>query len=138
MGRNLEFVEQVTGRSGYGDAALRGAVTGAFTGLLIGWLFEIFDWFDPIVASGWLIVNSIWFGTIVGLVSGLIIHAMLGARRDFSSAPSMRAERYEVLVDESFADEARALLSGDESSPPETPASAEPTATSGSNTGASP
>ena len=118
VGRNLEFVEQVTGRTGYGEAALRGALTGALTGLLIGWLFAIFDWFDPIVASGWLIFDAIWFGTVVGLIFGLISHAMLGGRRDFSSVPGMRAEHYEVLVDEQLADEARALLSGDTVAPP--------------------
>jgi hypothetical protein len=124
VGRDLKFVEQVTGRMGYGRAALRGALTGAFTGLLIGWLFAVFNWFDPIVASGWLILDAIWFGAIVGLIFGLVSHAMLRGRRDFSSVPSMRAELYEVQVDERFADEARALLAGD------TGAAREPAATS--------
>jgi len=140
VGRNLEFVEQVTGRFGYVDAALRGAATGGITGLLIGWLFAIFDWFDPVVRSGWLILDAIWFGILVGLVFGLATHVMLRGRRDFSSVPSMRAERYEVLVDERFADEARALLSGAGVPPGDTPKSAttaKPVASSRSDTGGS-
>ena len=61
VGRDLEYVEQVTGRMSYGAAALRGALTGAFVGFLVGWLFGLFDWFDPIVsASGfsWLTART--------------------------------------------------------------------------------
>jgi len=49
---------------------------------------------------------------------------MLRGRRDFSSVAGMRAERYEVQVDERFADEARALLSGDTAAAPEPAATA--------------
>jgi hypothetical protein len=121
VGRDLELVEQVTGRVGLADAALRGAVTGALTGLLIGWLFAIFDWFDPIVRTGWLILDATWFGLLVGLAFGLLQHALLRGRRDFSSVPSMRARRYEVLVDARFADQARTLLSRDRGGSPAGP-----------------
>jgi uncharacterized membrane protein len=110
VGRGLRFVEQVTGRMGTLEATLRGAATGALTGALIGWLFAIFDWFDPIVASGWLILDGLWFGALVGALAGLLAHAMTGGRRDFSSLAAMAAERYEVVVDEEFADEAERLL----------------------------
>jgi hypothetical protein len=41
---------------------------------------------------------------------GLVQHAVLGGRRDFASVGGMEADRYEVLVDERFADEAEQLL----------------------------
>jgi uncharacterized membrane protein len=44
VGRELELVQQVTGRLTALDAAARGALTGAVTGVLIGWLFAIFTW----------------------------------------------------------------------------------------------
>src|ERR1044072_9216554 len=58
VGRELELVQQVTGRLTALDAAARGALSGAVTGLLIGWLFAIFTWFDPRIASGWLIIDA--------------------------------------------------------------------------------
>jgi uncharacterized membrane protein len=110
VGRDLEYVEEVTGRMGYGSAALRGALTGALVGLLVGWLFAVFNWFDPVVASGWLILDGLWFGTIVGALFGLLQYALLRGRRDFASIGAMRAQRYDVLVDEDVADQAERLI----------------------------
>jgi hypothetical protein len=110
VGRGLEFVEQVTGRVGYGEAALRGALSGAIVGILIGWLFALFNWLNPVVATGWLVFDGFWFGTLVGALIGLIQHALTRGRRDFASIPAMRAERYELLVDEEVADQAARLL----------------------------
>jgi hypothetical protein len=110
VGRNMHYVEQVTGRMGWLDALLRGALTGAIAGVLIGWLFFVFDWVSPLVARGWLIVDGLWFGTVVGAVMGLLLYALTRGRRDFSSIGAMRAERYDVLVDEQVADEAVRLL----------------------------
>jgi hypothetical protein len=111
VGRGLQLVEQVTGRATYGSSALQGALSGALVGFLVGWLFAVFNWSDPVIASGWLIVHGLWFGALVGAGFGLLQHAMLGGRRDFSSLPTMQAERYDVLVDEEVADEAARLLS---------------------------
>jgi len=111
VGRDLEYVEEVTGRMSYGGAALRGALTGACVGFLVGWLFGLFDWFDPIVSAFWLAVDGLWFGAVVGALVGLLTHATLRGRRDFASIGAMRANRYDVLVDEEVAGEATRLLS---------------------------
>ncbi len=110
VGRGVHMVERVTGRMTYGEAALRGALTGAVTGALIGWLFWLFDWFSPIVAGGWLILDGLWFGAVVGAIWGLLAHAATAGRRDFASTRTMQADRYELLVDESVADEASTLV----------------------------
>jgi hypothetical protein len=110
IGRDLQYVEQVTGRLTYGGAALRGALSGALIGLLIGWLFAVFNWMDPVVSSGWLILDALWFGTLVGATFGLVMHAFTRGRRDFDSVSLMRAQRYELLVDDEVADEAARLL----------------------------
>jgi hypothetical protein len=110
VGRDLRFEEQVTGRMTYGKAALRGLLTGALVGALVGWLFGIFDWFDPIVSAFWLMLDGLWFGALVGVLFGLLMHAVSGGRRDFASIGAMRAERYELQVDERAADEASQLL----------------------------
>jgi heat induced stress protein YflT len=111
VGRDLELVEQVTGRMTYAGAALRGALSGAVIGVLIAWLFSVFSWFDPTIGWGWLILDGLWFGTLVGALFGLLSHAMLGGRRDFASIGAMRANRYEVLVDDEVATEAERLIS---------------------------
>lgn len=110
IGRDLEYVEQVTGRMTYARAALGGALSGAVIGFLIGWLFGVFSWFDPVVSSLWLAIDGLWFGALVGALMGLVTHALSRGRRDFSAIGGMRANRYEVVVEESVADEADRLL----------------------------
>jgi hypothetical protein len=112
IGRGLEYVERVTGRFGWLDAALRGLLTGAIAGVLIGWLFWAFNWFDPVVASGWLILDGLWFGAVVGLVMGLLLYALTRGRRDFASVGSLTATRYDVVVDPAVAEEAVRVLAG--------------------------
>lgn len=110
MGRDLEYVEEVTGRMTYRRAALNGALTGALIGVLVGWLFGLLNWFDPLVSAIWLSFDGLWFGALVGALAGLLLHALSGGRRDFSAIGGVRANRYEVLVDDAVADEAEHLL----------------------------
>ena len=51
VGRDLEYVEQVLGRLNYGGAALRGAGSGALVGALIGWIFGLFNWIQPLISA---------------------------------------------------------------------------------------
>jgi len=117
VGRDLRYVEQVTGRVTYGKAALRGALTGALVGVLVGWLFGVFDWFDPIVTAFWLALDGLWFGAIIGAIAGLLGHALSGGKRDFSSIGLTTAGRFEILVDQEVADEAARLLAGHDAPP---------------------
>jgi hypothetical protein len=110
VGQGLKLVEQVTGRLTWADAALRGLLTGAVTGGLIGWLFAVFDWFNPAIARGWVIIDGLWFGAVVGVIFGLLAYALTRGRRDFSSVAGMQADHYDLLVDASVANEAERLL----------------------------
>ncbi|MEV1328751.1 general stress protein [Micromonospora costi] len=106
VGTNLTLVETVLGRMTTARAALIGAGTGAWFGLFIGLLFGIFtvgNWLGVIVVG--LVVGAIW-----GAVFGAVAHAMTGGQRDFTSASSLRAGQYAVIVDASLADQARQLL----------------------------
>lgn len=113
VGRDLELVEQVTGRLDYPRAALRGAAGGAVTGALIGWFFGLLSWIIPLI--GWLLlmVYGLVFGAIVGALLGLAVHAMQRGRRDFASATAMRPRTYEVMVDEDVAADAVRVLGWD-------------------------
>jgi hypothetical protein len=112
IGSDVRLVEQVVGRLNHGGAALRGAGSGALTGLLIGWLFGLFNWFTPLVAAFTLAIYGLVFGAVFGAVFGLVAHAMQRGRRDFTSVRTMVPQRYEVVVDEEVADEAKQLLAG--------------------------
>jgi hypothetical protein len=110
VGYDVKLVEQVVGRLNYGGAALRGSGSGAIVGLLIGWLFGLFNWVQPLVASLALAAYGLIFGAVVGALWGLIFHAMQGGRRDFAAIRMMVPSRYEVLADNEVADEAIRLL----------------------------
>jgi hypothetical protein len=112
VGRELELVQQVTGRPTALDAAARGALTGAATGVLIGWLFAIFTWFDPRIASGWLIIDGLWFGTLVGTVMGLVMYLITSPRRRFDAVSTMQPAYFDIAVDELYADDAARMLLG--------------------------
>jgi hypothetical protein len=66
-------------------------------GLLFGWLFGLFNWIDPVVASFSLAFYGLVFGAVVGALLGLLTHAMTGGRREFASVSGMQASRYDVL-----------------------------------------
>src|ERR1700742_1825877 len=110
VARDLEYVEQVTGRMTYWRAIGLGALNGAVIGLLIGWLFGLFNWFDPIVSAFWLGLDGLWFGALAGAAVGLIAHALTGGRRDFSAVGGLPAKHHDVVADEPFADEAEVML----------------------------
>ncbi len=55
---------------------------------------------------------GIIFGAFIGTVIGLLVYALSGGQRDFTSVSRMQAERYNVMIDEEVADEAERLLAG--------------------------
>jgi hypothetical protein len=110
VARGLKMVEQVTGRRGYLEAALQGLTSGALIGLLIGWLFGVFNWFEPVTSAFWLAIDGLWFGALLGTLFGLLLHALSRGRRDFDSVAGLSADRYEILVDDEVASEAARLL----------------------------
>ncbi len=110
VAEDLRFVEQVTGRMGYGQAALQGAGSGAVIGLLFGFFLGLFNLFDPVVSAFILALYGLIFGAILGAIMGLIFHALTGGQRDFSTVGGMEAGRYNVMADEEVAEEASRLL----------------------------
>ncbi|MCV7423094.1 glycine zipper family protein [Mycobacterium yunnanensis] len=112
IGRDMEYHEQVLGRLNYGGAALRGAGSGAIVGALIGWVFGLFNWIDPVLSAAVLACYGIVFGAIVGALFGLAMHALQRGRRDFHSVSAVRPKYYDVVADSSVADRAVQLLSG--------------------------
>ena len=113
VGRELEYIEQVLGRLNYGGAALRGAGSGALVGALIGWIFGLFSWIEPLISALVLAGYGLIFGAVVGALFGLLEHALQRGRRDFHSISGLRPKYYDVVADVGLADRALQLLDND-------------------------
>jgi hypothetical protein len=105
VGSDLRLVEQVVGRLTLARAALAGAGTGAWFGLLIGLVFWI-------VSPWWVgaVVSGVLLGLVFGGVVGALAYAASGGRRDFTSLRTLDAGRYDVMVDADHVDEALRVL----------------------------
>ena len=121
VGDGLKNVERVIGRFGYGEAGLQGGMVGGIVGLVLGWLFGALTWFDSAVAAGWLAIEGLVAGFLIGTAAGLVGHALTRGRRDFASVSELQAERYEVLADAEVADEAAERLGGLREEPSQAP-----------------
>ena len=109
VGTGLRYIEQVSRRVTTGNATLMGAGSGALLGIFWGLFFGLFFTVDS--GSFWgVLAYGLVLGVIFGALWGLIAHSSLGGRRDFSSVSNTRADRYEVQVDDSFADRAEKIL----------------------------
>ncbi|GLZ40584.1 general stress protein [Actinokineospora sp. NBRC 105648] len=112
IGVDVHLVEQVVGRMNWGRALLNGATAGAVPGLLLGWIFGLFDLVNPLVAAFTLALYGLVFGAVIGAVMGVVCYASQRGRRDFSSVTMMVPSRYDLVVDAEIADGAQRLLSG--------------------------
>jgi hypothetical protein len=110
VGHDLKVVEQVLGKTNFAWAALRGAGSGALTGVLIGWIFGIFNWIRPLETGLLLAFYGLIFGAIVGALFGLIAHALQRGQRDFTAVSVVAPSRYDVVADPEVAEAAARLL----------------------------
>lgn len=114
VAEGLSYVERVTGRFGYGRAALEGAGQGLSVALLFGLFVLLFSLVNPLIPVFYLLLVTLVLGAAFGAGLGLSYKALSGGTRDFSSVGGFGAERYDVMVDEGFYDEASRILSGSE------------------------
>lgn len=108
VGTGLQMVESVVGRLTTGRAAAAGAASGAWFGLFVGLLFSIFvngNVFGPLIAG-------LLIGAAFGAIGGALGHSAYRGQRDFASARTIVASRYDVLVRAEAYDEAARVLSG--------------------------
>jgi hypothetical protein len=107
VGTGLRLVERVTGRLTKARAAAAGAATGAWFGLFIGLLVGLFTtgptWIGLIL--GGLLIGAAW-----GAIFGFAGHAATRGRRDFASAQTLTATRYDIIARGGTAAQARSIL----------------------------
>lgn len=106
IGSDLRLVERVTGRLTKGRAAAAGAASGAWFGLFIGFLLGLFT------SGAWLglLLTGLVIGAVWGGVFGFFGHAATRGARDFASARTLVALRYDVVARGGHADAARHAL----------------------------
>jgi hypothetical protein len=107
VGSDLRTVERVTGRLTTARATAAGAASGAWFGLFIGLLVGLFTrgptWIGLII--GGLLIGAAW-----GAVFGFVSHAATRGRRDFSSAKTLTASRYDIVARGGHVEQARSIL----------------------------
>jgi hypothetical protein len=109
VGTGLHTVEQVGGRLTTASAAWAGARQGAWIGFFLGLLFTLF--FDLSTGDFFgVLLYAVVTAALFGAMWGAILHYLQRGKRDFSSVVQTRADRYEVQVDERFADRADSLV----------------------------
>lgn len=110
VGRDLRYVEQITGRMTTATAAVLGTLQGAALGALFALGFGLIFTYRPNPALPLLVVYGMLAGGVVGAALGGLVHAAGRAERGFTSAGAMVADRYELVVDADVADRAAQLL----------------------------
>jgi hypothetical protein len=109
VGRDLQYVERMTGHLNAWKAAGGGALSGLVLGLLVGLLFGAWFAHDGTSLLAIIIYWAI-FGAVIGAALALFGFAMTGGRRNFASVAGLQAQRFDVLVDEPYAEEALRIL----------------------------
>jgi hypothetical protein len=110
VGRGLHSYEQVIGRLTWAKAAGYQAAGGAILGALFGWILGLFDLVNPLVSGMLLALYGAIAGAALGAVPGVSVHALTGGRRDFASISALRADSYDLFVDDTHAEQATRLL----------------------------
>ncbi|UQX89328.1 hypothetical protein M6D93_04810 [Jatrophihabitans telluris] len=112
VGTELRSVERITGRLTRGKIAAASAFSGAWFGLFIGLAFALFGGGSGANAIGF-IITVVVFGAVFGAIWSQVSYAAVtrSGTRDFSSVTQVVATKYEVLVEHTVAEQARAVLS---------------------------
>ncbi|MEO6115877.1 MAG: general stress protein [Pseudolysinimonas sp.] len=106
VGNDLKSVERVTRKLSWSRAALEGALSGAWFGLFLGFLFTFVT---PAFNIG-LLVAAILIGAAFGLFFRLVTYAIGRRSRDFDSTKQVLASNYQVLVPADLADRAKQAI----------------------------
>lgn len=105
VGTDLRMVERVTGRLSYPRVALGGFLSGAWFGLFVGLLLQLFS-----SAGVTVILPAMLFGGAFGLLFSVITYSFTGGKRDFTSSSQIVASSYSVLCGTEQANKARQML----------------------------
>ncbi|MEY4742309.1 MAG: hypothetical protein RL672_1059 [Actinomycetota bacterium] len=108
VGKDLRSVERVRGKLSYGRIALSGAMTGAWLGVIVGWLFgSAIPGVDSTTGGTGSIISAVVMGAGVGMLWTVIRFSLNRNKRNFMSQSQIVAAVYQVQVPMTLVDEAR-------------------------------
>jgi hypothetical protein len=79
-------------------------------GALIGWVFGIFSWIQPLIAGLVLAFYGLLFGAALGALIGLLLYAMRRGRRDFATVTTLEPRQFDIVADVGVAEQVLQLL----------------------------
>ncbi len=107
VGTELKQLERVTARLTWGRVALGGMLSGVWLGLFVGLILMLFtQTSNPLN----LVLLTVAYGAVFGLVWSVVGYSFTRGARDFSSVSQVVATKYEVFCEHKFAQEGRAIL----------------------------
>ena len=106
VGNDLKSVERVTRKLSWSRAALEGALSGAWFGLFLGFLFT----FVTVGFNTGLFIAAILIGAAFGLFFRLVTYAINRRNRDFDSTKQVLASNYQILVPSDLTARAQQII----------------------------
>lgn len=108
VGSDVRVVEQVVGVLTWAKAATRGALTGAWLGLLFGLIMSLFGGNEALTSG--ILLPGILIGVGLGMIWGLLLKALTRRQGSVMAQPQVVAQKYELLCPPDKAADARAAL----------------------------
>ena len=112
VGSDVTLVERITGKIGYGRAALSSAMSGSWLGVLAGLVFVIVSPTDVITP----IVAGLFIGAGIGMVAGMVVFTFSkGPKRLYRSMQQVIAQSYRVVVESGHHSQALSAMESNNS-----------------------
>lgn len=108
VGSDVRVVEQVVGVLTWAKAAGRGALTGAWLGLLFGLIMSLFGGNEALTSG--ILLPGIVIGVGLGMIWGLLLKALTKRQGSVMAQPQVIAQKYEILCPPGKVADARAAL----------------------------
>jgi hypothetical protein len=119
IGTDLKTVESIRGKLGYGRVSISGAITGSWLGLFFGLIFGATG-----VNSEQALLTNVMAGIVIGAGIGMLLNiirfSVTKNRRGFISGQTVIAKKYEVVVPNDQADQAKRAISASAAKPTKT------------------
>ncbi|MFM6967378.1 MAG: general stress protein [Microbacteriaceae bacterium] len=106
VGRDLVTVEYITGRITYAKIAMRGAINGAWAGLVAAVVSTVISG----DASALFVPAAVVIGAGIGMIFSLVARSLRKRRQNFQSVEEIIASKYDIVVPNGVGDAARAAL----------------------------
>lgn len=108
VGADVKIVETVMGLTSWAQAAGRGALTGAWLGMILG-LFMSFFGGDQSLTPGSLLPGLV-IGIGLGILWGIATRALMGRKSRVIARPQVVANQFELICEPSLANQAKGIL----------------------------